>query len=609
IEAVIAGSGDDQISGDSQNNTLIGNDGDDSIDGRDGNDMLAGGNGDDTVKGGNGNDTVIVQARADDHSDDDDSVYDDGDDTYEGGAGTDTLDASATTETIVVDLEQGTATGEEIGSDTVDSIETVIAGSGDDQLSGDAACNTLVGNDGNDVIDGRAGDDILAGGQGDDVVSGGAGDDTIVVEAPACAPGEATDGNDSYNGGSGYDTLDASATTESIVVDLEEGTATGDEIGSDTVDSIETVIAGSGDDQLSGDSQNNTLIGNDGDDVIDGRAGDDTLAGGQGDDTVTGGQGNDTVIVVVAEGAGNDGNDSYSGGDGIDTLDMSALVQAVLADIEAGIAEGEEIGSDLIDGFDIIVGGNGGDRLSGGAGNNILSGGEGNDRLRGRGGDDILVGGAGDDELEGNTGNDTFLVVIAPEASGDDGDDRIDGNEAIDTYDASAATRAVVIDLDRGTAEGVEIGSDLLTSVEGAVGGKGDDVLVAGNAVNFLAGGEGADIFVFRTTAALANDGSGRDEIRDFQVGDRVDLSKIAEAIGGLVFGGLLEDGQAPPVHQITFYHEAFADGERTVVRAVVDLERDEDLQFLIAGRHELTEQDFILAATESPADQPRDTV
>ncbi len=98
----------------------------------------------------------------------------------------------------------------------------------------------------------------------------------------------------------------------------------------------------------------------------------------------------------MAEGAGTDGNDVYVGGDGIDTLDMSALLQAVLADIEAGIAEGEEIGSDLIDGFDIIVGGEGGDRLSGGAGNNILSGGDGNDILRGRGGDDVLVGGGGE---------------------------------------------------------------------------------------------------------------------------------------------------------------------------------------------------------------------
>ncbi|KOF12344.1 hypothetical protein AC244_34920, partial [Ensifer adhaerens] len=195
--------------------------------------------------------------------------------------------------------------------------------------------------------------------------------------------------------------------------------------------------------------------------------------------------------------ATNDGTDSYSGGDGIDTLDLSALVQEVLADIETGIAEGNEIGTDVIDGFEIIAGGQGGDRLSGGAGNNILSGGSGNDVLRGRGGDDILVGGAGNDTLEGNTGNDTFLVVIPPDASGSDGNDLIDGNEAVDTYDASAATQAVVIDLDRGTAEGAEIGSDLLTAIEGAVGGKGDDVLVADTAVNFLAGGDGADVCVF----------------------------------------------------------------------------------------------------------------
>ncbi len=134
-------------------------------------------------------------------------------------------------------------------------------------------------------------------------------------------------------------------------------------------------------------------------------------------------------------------------------------------------------------------------------------------------------------------------------------------------------------------------------------------MLVASDAVNFLAGGDGADIFVFRTLASLANGGGGRDEIGDFQVGDRIDLSNIAEAIGGLVFGQFTPEGQTPPIHQITFYHEAFSGGERTVVRAVFDLERDEDLQFLIAGRHMLTEQDFILAASESPADQPRDTV
>ncbi|WP_425291831.1 M10 family metallopeptidase C-terminal domain-containing protein [Ensifer adhaerens] len=114
----------------------------------------------------------------------------------------------------------------------------------------------------------------------------------------------------------------------------------------------------------------------------------------------------------------------------------------------------------------------------------------------------------------------------------------------------------------------------------------------------------GADIFVFRSLAALANGGEGRDEIRDFEVGDRIDLSKIAEALGGLAFAPFADDGSPAPVNRITFYHETFSDSERTVVRAVIDLERDEDLEFLIAGRHALTEQDFILAAFETAAEQ-----
>lgn len=96
----------------------------------------------------------------------------------------------------------------------------------------------------------------------------------------------------------------------------------------------------------------------------------------------------------------------------------------------------------------------------------------------------------------------------------------------------------------------------------------------------------------------------GRDEIRDFEVGDRIDLSKIAEALGGLAFAPFADDGSPAPVNRITFYHETFSDSERTVVRAVIDLERDEDLEFLIAGRHALTEQDFILAAFETAAEQ-----
>lgn len=577
--------GDDVLLGTPGRDIIAALGGDDIVYGRESDDVIFGGAGDDTLLGGDGNDTLYG---------------DQGNDRLFGGRGNDILFGGSGNDQLF---------GEE-GDDIL------IGETGDDYLSGGAGNDRLFGEDGRDVLDGDAGNDLLdggadadrlTGGSGNDTVLAGAGDDTIVTGLTSEEMRQSTtaphDGDDHYSGGDGYDTLDASSARKAIVVNLAAGTATGEEIGADTLDSIEAVIAGAGNDVLTGDDGRNTLIGNDGDDI---------LTGGDGDDIVSGGAGNDVVRVEARnrhddDEDEDDGDDHYSGGDGIDTLDLSALVHAVLADLEDGMATGEEIGRDRIEGFEIVIGGRGDDRISGGRGDDILFGGEGEDRLRGRDGDDVLIGGAGDDELEGDDGNDTFVVILVPGT--DDGDDEIDGDDGEDTYDAAAATQAVVIDLDRGIATGVEIGRDTLESIEHAIGGRGDDVLIAGDAVNFLAGGAGADIFVFRSIAAIANGGAGRDEIRDFSVGDRIDLSKIAATVGGLAFVPFVDDGTAAPVNRITFYHETFGDNERTVVRAVIDLERDEDLEFLIAGRHALTEQDFILAALDSLADHPRDTV
>ncbi len=583
---------DDVMRGTPQKDIIAALGGDDIVYGRESDDTILGGSGNDTLIGGDGNDTLYGEA---------------GNDRLYGGRGNDILFGGMGDDHLYGEEGDDILLGE-AGDDYLSG------GAGNDRLFGEEGTDVIDGDAGNDLVDGGAGNDQLTGGSGDDTVLAGAGDDIIVTGLTAdetrSASLPASDGDDHYSGGEGHDTLDASSAQETVGIDLVAGTATGAEIGSDTIESIENVIGGSGDDRITGDENCNTLIGNDGNDVIAGNAGDDTLIGGNGDDVVSGGAGNDTIVVVAFDGSGDaddDGNDSYSGGDGTDTLDLSALVKAVLADMDAGIAEGDEIGEDRIEDFEIIVGGRGNDRISGSRGDDMLFGGNGDDRLRGRDGDDVLVGGAGDDELKGEDGNDTFVVVLLPGT--DDGDDTIDGGDGVDRYDASAATQAVLIDLDRGVATGVEIGNDSLSSVETAIGGKGNDIIVASNAVNFLAGGAGADIFVFRSLAALANGGEGRDEIRDFQVGDRIDLSKIAEAIGGLAFAPFADDGSPTPVNRITFYHETFSDSERTVVRAVIDLERDEDLEFLIAGRHALTEQDFILAAIETAAEQQRDAV
>ena len=73
---------------------------------------------------------------------------------------------------------------------------------------------------------------------------------------------------------------------------------------------------------------------------------------------------------------------------------------------------------------DIIVGGNGNDKVRGGTGGDRLKGGNGNDKLYGEGDDDILNGGAGKDRLFGGEGNDQL--------KGGGSNDRLDGGPGDD---------------------------------------------------------------------------------------------------------------------------------------------------------------------------------
>jgi Ca2+-binding RTX toxin-like protein len=177
----------------------------------------------------------------------------------DGGAGTDTADYSPTTLGIAVNLATGTATGAEIGTDTLTAIENVTGGSGDDTIDGDSADNRLQGN---------AGVDTLNGGDGNDVLGGGAG-------------------NDILNGGNGIDTVGYGLAGAFIVADLVAGTVTvgsGPGMETDTVTDVENVNGSAFNDTLRGSSANNALNGNDGNDFLVGRGGDDTLNGGNGID-------------------------------------------------------------------------------------------------------------------------------------------------------------------------------------------------------------------------------------------------------------------------------------------------------------------------------------
>ena len=197
----------------------------------------------------------------------------DGADVYFGGEGSDTIDysgfASASSITLTLqndDLASISIVGSE--ADSVYSIENVVGTAGSDQITGDSSSNEL---------DGRGGDDTLDGGDGDDTILGGAGADLIIGSA----------GADTSIGGSGVDTIDysAQAAGQSINVTLNGATEAIVSIsGADdqTVSEIENVVGSSGDDQITGDAQQNRLQGLDGSDLLGASGGSDILDGGAG---------------------------------------------------------------------------------------------------------------------------------------------------------------------------------------------------------------------------------------------------------------------------------------------------------------------------------------
>src|SRR5215510_959929 len=705
IENVEGGLGDDVIRGDAGANRLLGGDGDDRLAGRGGADFLDGGNGNDTagyaldtlgvnvdlvlgtasgaaagndtlvsienVEGGLGNDIIRGDAGANRllGGDGDDRLAGrGGDDFLDGGNGSDTAAYALTTLGVTVDLVAGIATGAEIGTDTLVSIESVEGGLGSDIIRGDAGANRLLGGDGDDRLAGRGGDDFLDGGNGNDTagyaldtlgvnvdlvlgtasgaeagndtlvsienVEGGLGNDIIRGDAGAnrLLGGDGDDrlagrgGDDFLDGGNGSDTAAYALTTLGVTVDLVAGIATGAEIGTDTLVSIENVEGGLGSDIIRGDAGANRLLGGDGDDRLAGRGGDDFLDGGNGIDTagyaldtlgvtvdlVAGiasgaAAGNDTLVSIenVEGGLGNDiirgdaganrllggdgddrlagrgGDDFLDGGNGSDTAAYALTTQGVTVDLVAGTASGAAAGIDTLVSIENVEGGLGNDIIRGDAGANRLLGGDGDDRLAGRGGDDFLDGGNGIDtaayalttlgvtvdlvagiatgaeigtdtlvsieNVEGGLGNDIIRGDAgANRLLGGDGDDRLagrggndflDGGSGSDTAGYAQDTQGVTVDLVAGTASGAAAGNDTLVSIENVEGGLGNDIIRGDAGANRLLGGDGDDRLAGRGGNDFLDGGSGSDTAGYAQDTQGVTVDLVAGTASGAAAG------------------------------------------------------------------------
>ena len=336
IENIVGSNYDDILKGNDENNTIYGAKENDTIYGKAGEDVLYGGTHNDTLYGGAGNDILRGE---------------DGDDILYGGTGNDTL----------------------------------IGEAGDDKIYGDA---------GNDILKGGQGEDILRGGLGDDTLEGEGDNDTIYDE----------EGTDTIIGGSGSDTLIFTDYTQGTWLDLSQvsGTNARDSQGNaESIVGMENIIGTRFDDTFIGNAEANSINGGAGKDILEGKDGKDTITAGKGDDTIfalgdgdsiNGGSGNDwidysksstgiTIDFDTSEGIGaytddlesiehyrlsNTGSNSIIGNNSInnsliggtgddDTLSYERSTTKVFIDLINKKANGTDIGTDIIDGFEHYI--------------------------------------------------------------------------------------------------------------------------------------------------------------------------------------------------------------------------------------------------------------
>lgn len=496
------------ITGTSGNNALTGTSAADLLAGLGGQDTLNGGDGNDTLEGGDGNDWLIGGF---------------GNDQLRGGAGVDAAHYEGVAVALTVSLGWGRVhyAGFPANDDTLDSVESIWTGSGNDLIEADLADtehSEIRAGAGSDTVRGGAEMDTILGEDGADSLFGGAGDDWL-------SGGNSTD---SLDGGEGRDLAIYSDNTTSVRVDL--GTAIVSFPGKgwpvERLVSIEGAITGSGNDALIGSSGANDLRGAGGNDGLLGNAGADTLDGGDGRDTLNGGSGTDTACYA-----------SHTRGMTIDLAKQTASAAGTTAFTDSLVSIENAIGgqgADRLTGSSAaqsLDGGAGNDTVSAAGGNDTLDGGAGNDTIQGGDGNDSLGAGLGNDAMQGGNGNDILVgarvvhttlsydatdnfIVEFYNSLKDDGRDTLDGGAGIDTLKIPSAYYSSFqggpqalfgsqIDLAAGTLKVLsDVTVDRLVSIENVIATDGNDTvrgnaganaIDVGNGVNIAYGGDGND--------------------------------------------------------------------------------------------------------------------
>ncbi|MEB8388759.1 calcium-binding protein [Rhodobacteraceae bacterium KMM 6894] len=471
----------DTFTGDAFGNTMTGDLGNDSISGGDGADTIDGGAGNDTLLGGTGADSILG-------GDGDDYIDGNfGTDTLDGGAGNDTLDFTYTASNVSLNLDAGTAVFTSATTESITRFENVVAGSGDNDITGTSDANRIDGGAGDDTIDAGAGDDVIIGGTGDDRVYDRSGNDDVQL-------GDGDDyvraggGADTYDGGAGTDYISYYDSSSGVSLDFAANTASRGWANNDTVLNFEGASGSkTGDDTIKGTDGDNLIRSYGGDDLIETRGGNDSVYDGIGNDTVDLGAGDDYVSA-------GGGADSYDGGDGVDYINYYDSTGGIRLDFAANTASHGWANNDTVKNFEGASGSNTGDDIIKGTdGANKIETHGGDDKLHGRAGDDILDGGAGNDSLYGASGSDTM--------KGGDGNDYLDGGSGTGTDYLYGGSGADEFHFDRG--EGYDVIKDFEDDIDTLVLDNFSGFTTAADALVFATEVDGDVLFDFGTDGSV----------------------------------------------------------------------------------------------------------
>ncbi len=339
------------IAASDQADTIYGNGGNDTIYAYAGDDYLDGGTGDDTLAGGDGNDVYVIG----EDTGSTDRIVD-----FEYKLSNEKIDLSAFNDQFAnfnallpFISQQGSDTYIDLGDDQ----KLVLLG----VTSTDLIASNFTGNVSiKEVVQGTDGDDTIEGHLNNNIITTGDGNDTVTING----------NNNNITTGNDNDVITVGGDSNTIY--------SGD--GDDTIEghlNNNTITTGNGNDTVTINGNNNDITTGDDNDVVTVGGDYNTIYSGDGDDIVMIKNGSNNTIIA---GSG-EGDDIYSvEGTGINnTIVYSSSSLGITVDLNQGIADGSEIGHDIISGIDNIIGGDGNDTFVGNEFSNTISGGLGDD--------------------------------------------------------------------------------------------------------------------------------------------------------------------------------------------------------------------------------------